>query len=175
LHEYETIFIIDSLLKSEELDGIINKYERFISANGGQIQRIDRWGKKRLAYEIKKRQYGYYVYVRYNGPPTIVKPLEREFRLNESILRYLTIRLDKKMLKEEQRKEIQTKSEVLEPSFLKKDDESKLEFEVIKYPDTIEGEDETDVGSESYEERIEIYQDERKEQPSSETAAEVIG
>ena len=108
MHEYETTFIIDSLLKNEEIEGIISKYERFISANGGEIVRIDRWGKKRLAFEINKRQYGYYVYIRYSGPPTVVKPLEREFRLNESILRYLSIRLDSKMLKHEQHKESQT-------------------------------------------------------------------
>ena len=107
MHEYETTFVIDSLLKTEEIEGIISKYERFISANGGEIKKIERWGKKRLAYEIKKRQYGFYVYIRYSGPPTIVKPLEREFRLNESILRYLSIRCDAKMLKHERRKEKQ--------------------------------------------------------------------
>ncbi len=93
MRKYETIFVVDSLLKSEEIDSIINKYERFISANGGKIETIDRWGKKRLAYEIKKRQYGYYVLIRFDGPPTMIKQLEREYRLNEAILRYKTIKL----------------------------------------------------------------------------------
>jgi small subunit ribosomal protein S6 len=96
LQKYETIFIIDSLLKSEEIDSIIGKYERFISANGGQIETIERWGKKRLAYEIKKRQYGYYVLIRFDGPPTMIKPLEREYRLNESILRFKTLTIPKR-------------------------------------------------------------------------------
>jgi len=91
LRTYETIFVIDSLLKSDEIDSIINKYERFISANGGAIQAIERWGKKRLAYEIKKRQYGYYVLIRFDGPPTMIKQLEREYRLNESLLRFKTL------------------------------------------------------------------------------------
>ncbi|MBN1464608.1 30S ribosomal protein S6 [candidate division KSB1 bacterium] len=95
MQKYETIFIIDSLLKSEEIDSIINKYERFLSANGGQIETVERWGKKRLAYEIKKRQYGYYVVIRFSGPPTMIKQLEREYRLNESLLRFKTLAMPK--------------------------------------------------------------------------------
>ena len=50
MRKYETIIVIDSLLKLEEIEGIINKYERFISANGGQIETTDRWGKRRRAH-----------------------------------------------------------------------------------------------------------------------------
>jgi small subunit ribosomal protein S6 len=95
LRKYETIFVVDSLLKSEEIESIVSKYERFISANGGKIEDIEHWGKKRLAYEIKKRQYGYYVLIRFDGPPTMIKPLEREYRLNESLLRYKTLVMEK--------------------------------------------------------------------------------
>lgn len=98
MRKYETIFIIDSLLKVDEIDSIINKYERVISANGGQIEVVERWGKKRLSYEIKKRQYGYYVLIRFDGPPTMIKTLEREYRLNESMLRYKTLLLPKTAL-----------------------------------------------------------------------------
>lgn len=95
MRKYETIFVMDSLLKSEELDTIISKYERFIAANGGQIESVERWGKKRLAYEIKKRQYGFYVLIRFDGPPAIIKSLEREYRLNESLLRFKTLVMNK--------------------------------------------------------------------------------
>jgi small subunit ribosomal protein S6 len=106
LRQYETTFVIDSLLKGGEIDEIIKRYERFISANGGDVQRVQRWGKKRLAYGIKKRQYGYYVHMRFEGPGSIIKPLEREYLLNESILRYLTVTVEKQALKAEaQRKE----------------------------------------------------------------------
>ncbi len=99
MRKYETIFVIDSLLKSDEIESIITKYEKFISANGGQIETLERWGKKRLAFEIKKRQYGYYVFIRFDGSPSMIKPLEREYRLNESILRYKTILLSTMALK----------------------------------------------------------------------------
>jgi len=99
LRKYETIIVIDSLLKLEEIEGIINKYERFISANGGQVETIDRWGKRRLAYEIKKRQYGFYVMIRFDAPPAMIKQLDREYRLNEYLLRTMTTLMEKRALK----------------------------------------------------------------------------
>lgn len=105
MRKYETIFVVDSLLKSDEIDSIISKYERFISANGGKIEDIEHWGKKRLAYEIKKRQYGYYVLIRFDGPPTMIRTLEREYRLNESLLRYKTLTIPKAALQTMQESE----------------------------------------------------------------------
>lgn len=99
MRTYETVIVIDSLLKPEEIDSIINKYERFISANGGKVSSIDRWGKRRLAYEINKRQYGFYVLIRFEGPSAMIKQLDREYRLNESLLRTKIIKLDDKALK----------------------------------------------------------------------------
>jgi len=98
LRKYETIIVIDSLLKTEEIEGIINKYERFISANGGNIEVVERWGKRRLAYEIKKRQYGIYVLIRFDAPSAMIKQLDREYRLNEYLLRTMTTKLDKRAL-----------------------------------------------------------------------------
>ncbi len=99
MNKYETIFVVDSLLKPDEIESIITKYQRFISANGGQIKDTEPWGKKRLSYEIKKRQYGYFVLIRFQGPASMIKQLEREYRLNESVLRFMTLRLSKQALK----------------------------------------------------------------------------
>jgi len=98
LKNYQTIIVIDSLLKNEEIDAIIEKILRTIKNNGGKVISVDRWEKKRLAYEIKKRQYGYYVEINFEAPGDLVKTLEREYRLDENILRYLTIVLGKKAL-----------------------------------------------------------------------------
>lgn len=94
MRTYETTFIVDSLIRPEETEEIVNKIEKFILNNGGQIKKTDRWGKKRLAYEIKKRQYGYYVIIRYSASPKLNRLLEKEYQLDENILRYLTIVLD---------------------------------------------------------------------------------
>ncbi len=99
MRTYEAVVVIDSLLKSEEIDAVIEKVTRIINNNGGTIKNVEHWGKKRLAYEIKKRQYGYYVEMIFEGPGNIIKTLEREFRLDENILRYLSLLLDRKALK----------------------------------------------------------------------------
>lgn len=99
MRKYETIIIIDSLLKAEEIENIVTKYERFISANGGTIEAVEHWGKKRMAYEIKKRQYGYYVLIRFDAHSQMIRQLEREYRLNESLLRFKVFVLDKLALR----------------------------------------------------------------------------
>ncbi len=96
---YETTIVIDSFLKNEEIENLVNKTKTFIENNGGEIIKITDRGKKRLAYEIKRRQYGNYYHIVYSAPPTLPKLLEREFKLEEAILRYLTVILDKKALK----------------------------------------------------------------------------
>lgn len=98
MRTYQTVVIIDSLLKSEEIDAIIEKIVRNINNNGGKIVTIDRWEKKRLMYEIKKRQYGYYVEIVFEAPHNLIKIMERDYRLDENILRYLTVYLDSKAL-----------------------------------------------------------------------------
>ncbi len=85
MNKYETIFVIDSLLKAEEIEANIAKFERFISRQWRQHRDHRPMGQETMAYEIKKRQYGIYVLIRFDAPGTIVKPLEREYRLNESI------------------------------------------------------------------------------------------
>ena len=103
---YESVIVIDSLLKSEEIEAIIEKVERIINNNGGQIKEIDRWGKKRLAYEIKKRQYGYYVEFIFTGPSNLIQVLEKDYGLDENILRYLTVHLNKRAIEHKERAKI---------------------------------------------------------------------
>ena len=112
LRTYESVMVIDSLLKSEEIDGIIEKIERIISNNGGKIKETDLWGKKRLTYEIKKRQYGYFVDFMFEAPNNLITVLEREYSLDENILRYLTVHLNKRALKHIEQQKITKKEDV---------------------------------------------------------------
>lgn len=98
MRTYQTVVVIDSLLKSEEIEATIEKILRIINNNGGKVLNVDRWEKRRLAYEIRKRQYGYYVEIIFEAPSNLVKILERDYRLDENILRYLTVTLSKKAL-----------------------------------------------------------------------------
>jgi len=123
LRTYETVVVIDSLLKNEEIDEIVNKVERVINNNGGKIVSIERWGKKRLAYEIKRRQYGYYVEIVFEAPSNVIRVLEREYQLEENILRYLSIHLGKKALEYREKQSFGQKDSDSEKS----DSENKIE------------------------------------------------
>lgn len=103
---YETTIVIDSFLKDEDLNNLSNKIQTFITNNGGKIRQVEEWGKRRLAYEINRKQYGNYLHILFEGPSTLPLLLEREYRLQESILRFLTIKTDPKVLaaKEAKRK-----------------------------------------------------------------------
>lgn len=100
---YETTVVADSLMKADDLRDLREKTAGFISNNGGEVQKAEEWGKRRLAYEIAKKQYGYYLHFRFTAPEPLIALLEREYRLNESILRFLTIRVEKLALQEEAR------------------------------------------------------------------------
>jgi small subunit ribosomal protein S6 len=92
---YETIFILDSLLAPEEIDKLVNRVKEIVETNGGKILTIDKWGKRRLAYEIQKKQYGFYVAIEFEGEGPIPNLLEHEYNFNDKILRYLTYRYTK--------------------------------------------------------------------------------
>lgn len=103
VRQYETTFIVNPHLSQEETEACIQKYVQWIEKNGGKIKRVERWGKRRLAYEIKKQQYGFYAYIRFEGEGRLCQELEKTFKLDESILRSLTVVLSKAALKEELR------------------------------------------------------------------------
>jgi small subunit ribosomal protein S6 len=90
---YETIFIIQPDLGEDEVEEHIKRVENLVTRLGGEILKIERWGKKRLAYEINKQRYGYYVLLQLRGNPAILPELERHYRLTEGIMRSMVIRL----------------------------------------------------------------------------------
>ncbi|HEX9655088.1 MAG TPA: 30S ribosomal protein S6 [bacterium] len=95
---YETTIVIDSFLKDEDFQNLSAKIQGFIKNNGGQIQRVEEWGKRRLAYEINRKQYGNYLHILFESPSSLPVLLEREYRLLETILRFLTVKTDLKAL-----------------------------------------------------------------------------
>jgi small subunit ribosomal protein S6 len=101
---YETTIVIDSTLKADEVRSQNDKIVNFISNHGGNIVKVDEWGKRRLAYEIKKKQYGYYVNIRFSGPAALSGLVEREYRLIDAVLRHLTVKIDPLVLKSEEEK-----------------------------------------------------------------------
>ena len=99
--EYETTFILDARLSPEKIDTKLTDIDKIIKENGGKVSNVNRIGKRRLAYEINKNQYGYYVCYRFAIEGDKVIELRRRYSLEESILRYLTICVPKVVLETE--------------------------------------------------------------------------
>lgn len=95
MNAYETTFILDPELEDESIEAEIARVENLIKTFGGEVIELQRWGRRKLAYEIKRKQMGYYVHFKFHAEGSFIEGLHREFRLNETILRYLTILLDK--------------------------------------------------------------------------------
>ena len=88
---YETIVIYDPGLDDNTIEQKILKAQSIISANGGEVQKLEKWGKRTLAYEIKKRREGYYIYTLHQSEPTVVAPLTNWLLLDESLLKHMTV------------------------------------------------------------------------------------
>ena len=94
MREYETTILLRTNLEEAELEKEIQAVETGITSRGGEIVQIDRWGKRRLAYEIDRQHEGYYVMFRYSASAEVPAELERRFRINERLLRHLTVIAD---------------------------------------------------------------------------------
>lgn len=92
---YETTYIINASLEDSQIEAAVTHVAEVIERNGGAITATNRWGRKRLAYPIEKKNNGFYVNIEFSGPGQLIGQLERAYLLDENILRFLTIQLDK--------------------------------------------------------------------------------
>jgi len=92
---YETIIVCSPLLSEEEIDEVVEKVKSLILKEGGEILTVSKWGKKTLAYPIRRHREGYYVLLEFQSPPTMVKELENLYRVTDRIIRYLTVKKEK--------------------------------------------------------------------------------
>ena len=91
---YEIMFIVNPNATEEEIDKINSQLENVITSAGGQVQKIEKMGKRRLAYEVTKFREGYYVLFVIGANGEIVKECERRLRVMDAVLRYITVRTD---------------------------------------------------------------------------------
>lgn len=91
MNKYETIFIINPNLDEEGTAALVEKFKSLI-ASEGEVESVDEWGKRRLAYEIDDLNEGYYVYVTFSAQPSFPKELERIFKITDGIMRYIVVR-----------------------------------------------------------------------------------
>lgn len=123
---YESAVLINAALDDEQIEAMIAHIRETIINNGGEIREEENWGRKRLAYMVKKSKVGYYVIFRFDAPSNIVTKLERFYSLDEYILRFLTLRLDKDAIEQlEKNKAAQLPKDISEGN-------SSLKVDVIK-------------------------------------------
>jgi len=97
MNRYELIYIIDTGLEEAARKELIEKVSTLITDNGGEIEKVDEtWGKRRLAYAIDYKTEGWYVLVNFKAPAELPRELERNLQINESVLRYLVVKLEEK-------------------------------------------------------------------------------
>jgi small subunit ribosomal protein S6 len=97
---YESAVLINAALDDEAIKNLIARIKDTITTSGGEIVEVEDWGRKRLAYQVKKSKIGYYSIFRFNSPPDLIPKVERYYQLDENILRYLTITLTKDALEQ---------------------------------------------------------------------------
>ncbi|MDG1889572.1 MAG: 30S ribosomal protein S6 [Flavobacteriaceae bacterium] len=95
MKNYETVFILNPALSEEQVQKSVDKYEKYLKSNGAKIISKEIWGLKKLAYTIENKNSGFYNLLEYTAPADVVSSIELDFTRDETIMRYLTVNLDK--------------------------------------------------------------------------------
>lgn len=95
MRAYEVMFIINTELDEEQTAAVIEKFQGIITSTGGELGKLDKWGKRKLAYEIDHKREGYYVVMTFNAEPATVEELDRVFRITDDILKFMIIKEEK--------------------------------------------------------------------------------
>jgi small subunit ribosomal protein S6 len=109
MRTYEELFIVRPDASDEEIDPLVEQLTQVITAGGGAVEKVEKWGVCGLAYRVAKREEGYYILVVFNASPVTVLELERRLRVSDLVLKFLTVRIDEKLKWLEKRKKIREK------------------------------------------------------------------
>ena len=96
MNKYELIYVIDTAMEESARNELIARFNGMIEEDGGKVEKVEEWGKRRLAYTVNYKNEGYYVLVNFTANPELPREIERVMQINESILRYLTVKVEEK-------------------------------------------------------------------------------
>ena len=96
MNKYELIYVIDTAMEESARNELIARFNGMIEQDGGKVEKVEEWGKRRLAYTVNYKNEGYYVLVNFTANPELPREIERVMQINESILRYLTVKVEEK-------------------------------------------------------------------------------
>ena len=91
---YESTFIARPDISSQQVDGLAEQFREILTEAGGEIAKTEYWGLRSLAYRIKKNRKGHYYFMNIDAPPEAISAMEHTMRINEDVIRYLTVRVD---------------------------------------------------------------------------------
>ena len=91
---YEHVFLARQDVTSQQVETMVDQYKGVIESNGGKVEKTETWGVKSLAYRIKKNRKAHFTMFNLNAPPAAVAEMERQMRINEDVLRFITVRVD---------------------------------------------------------------------------------
>jgi len=111
MRQYETAFLIAPNLSEEDTENLIQQMEEIVTQKKGKMLNLDKWGKRKLAYPIKKFEEAFYVFFLYEGEPDIPGELERRFKQIEAVIRYLTVKKDTRKNMRKKKKHVSRKRE----------------------------------------------------------------
>jgi len=93
--KYESIFITEPGATDDEVSALIKGFEDTVTTGSGKVLKVERWGKRRLAYRVGRHEDGNYTLFYLECPPAAARELERRYRMNDRIIKYLTVRMDR--------------------------------------------------------------------------------
>ena len=93
MNKYESVIIISPVVEEEGIKALISKFSDIIN-NDGKVESVEEMGRKKLAYEIKKFQEGFYVLINFEANPTLVAELERNYRITDEVIKFIVVRKD---------------------------------------------------------------------------------
>jgi small subunit ribosomal protein S6 len=96
---YENMVILNAALSDEEAETAVTKIKDLVTGQGGEVLKVDVWGRKKLSYEIKKQKKGFYVLLSYKAPSQTIKKLEELYKVTDSVLKYMVLKLGAKQIK----------------------------------------------------------------------------
>ena len=116
MRRYESLWVVNGDLPDEEVKSAIDKFSKIISSQGGTLVGLDEWGRRKLAYKIQGTIRGYYVLADFAGTSETVKELERNYRIDDRIIRFLTTKKSDKVNLEALQAEIAAKAKAAAPA-----------------------------------------------------------
>ena len=112
---YENLFIVKPDATEEEIDHLIEQMSKNITTAGGTVDKVEKWGKRRLAYRVEKQREGYYVLLTFTADASVVREFERRMLVQDAIIKFLTVRIDETLKRIEKRKKIREKRALRRP------------------------------------------------------------